>query len=45
MSVSAEIAQHLIGSAERWFAVDNPVGNEKPSEKTPKKPGLSKTLE
>ena len=25
MSIAAEIAQHMLGTAERWFGVDDPV--------------------
>ena len=36
MSVGAEIAQHLIGSTERWLAVDHPSRRVKLTDQTPK---------
>jgi hypothetical protein len=41
MSVSAEITQHLIGSAERRLAVDHPSPRIKLTDQTPKHFGLS----
>ena len=41
MGVSAEIAKHLIGSAERRLAVDHPSQREKLTDQTPEQPGLS----
>ncbi len=41
MGVSAEIAKHLIGSAERRFAVDHPAGRVKLTDQNPKQFGLS----
>jgi len=29
MGVGAEVAKHLLGSAERWFAIDHPARNKK----------------
>jgi hypothetical protein len=45
MGISSEVSEHLIGSAERWFAVDDPTVAEQLSEKTPKQPWLSERLE
>jgi hypothetical protein len=41
MGVSAEIAQHLIGSTERRLAVDHPSRRVKLTDQTPKQFGLS----
>ena len=41
MGVSAEIAKHLIGSAERRLAIDHPSQREKLTDQTPEQPGLS----
>jgi hypothetical protein len=41
MGVSAEIAQHLIGPAERRLAVDHPSRGVKLADQTPKQFGLS----
>jgi hypothetical protein len=41
MGVSAEIAQHLIGSTERRLAVDHPSRPVKLTDQTPKQFGLS----
>ena len=41
MGVSAEIAKHLIGSAERRLAVDHPSRGEKLTDQTPEQTGLS----
>jgi hypothetical protein len=43
MGVSAEIAQHLLGSAERRLAVDHPSGRVKLTDQTPKQFGLRQT--
>ena len=40
MSVGAEIAQHLIGSTERWLAVDHPSPCVKLTDQTAKQFGL-----
>jgi hypothetical protein len=45
MGVGAEVPEHLIGSAESWFAIDYPAGNKKLTDKTPKQSGLSQTSE
>ena len=34
MGVGAEIAEHLVGSAERWLAIDHPVVAEELTEKS-----------
>src|SRR5260370_27396574 len=34
--VGAEVAKHLLGSAECWFAIDHPARNKKLTDKTPK---------
>ena len=41
MGVSAEIAQHLIGAAERWLAIDHPSRRMKLTDQVPKQFGLS----
>src|SRR5260370_31962771 len=43
--VGAEVAKHLLGSAERWFAIDHPARNKKLTEKTPKQTGMRQTSE
>lgn len=43
--VGAEVAQHLLGSAESWFAVDHPARNKKLTDETPKQFGLRQTSE
>ena len=43
--VGAEVAKHLLGSAESRFAVDHPARNKKLTDKTPKQFGLSQTPE
>lgn len=45
MGVGAEVAKHLLGSAERWFAIDHPARHKKLTDKTPKQSGLRQTLE
>ena len=45
MSVGAEVAKHLLGAAESWFAVDNPPRNEQLTDETPKQFGLSQASE
>ena len=40
MGVGAEITKHLIGSAERWFAVDHPVQRIKLADQTSEQLGL-----
>ena len=37
VSISAQIAQHLIRPAERWFAIDDPAMREKLADKTTEK--------
>ena len=32
MGVGAEVAEHLVGSAERWLAIDHPVMAEELTE-------------
>ena len=39
--VGAEVAKHLLGSAEGWLAVDHPSQREKLADQTPEQPGLS----
>jgi hypothetical protein len=34
--VSAEIAKHLLGSAESWFAIDHPAQGEELADETAK---------
>jgi hypothetical protein len=36
MSVGAEVAKHLFGSAERWLAIDHPAWAEKLADETSK---------
>ena len=43
--VGAEVAKHLLGSAERWFAIDHPALKKKLTDKTPKQSGLRQTSE
>ena len=43
--IRAEVAKHLLGSAERWFAIDHPARNKELADETPKESGLSQTLE
>ena len=43
--VGAEIAKHLLGSAESWFAIDHPARNKKLTDKTPKQSGLRQPSE
>src|SRR5260370_26879184 len=38
--VGAEVAKHLLGSAERWFAIDHPARNKKLPHKTPQQTRL-----
>jgi hypothetical protein len=45
MGVSAEIAEHLIGTSERRLAIDHPAVTEKLADKTPPQLGLSEALE
>jgi hypothetical protein len=45
MGVSAEVAKHLLRSAESWFAIDHPARNKQLTYKTPKQSGLRQTLE
>ena len=45
MGVSAEVAKHLLGSAERGFAVDHPAWNMELADKTPKESRLSQASE
>ena len=45
MSVCAEIAKHLLGPAERWFAVDHPARDEKLADEASKQFGLRQTPE
>ena len=39
--VGAEVAKHLLGPAESWFAVDHPSQREKLTDQTPEQLGLS----
>ena len=43
--VGAEVAKHLLGSAESWFAIDHPARNKKLTDKTPKQSGLRQPSE
>ena len=43
--VGAEIAQHLLGSAESWFAVDHPAQGEELADEGAKQSGLRQTAE
>jgi hypothetical protein len=43
MRVGAQIAKHQFGSAEGWFAIDNPPRDEELTDETPKQLGLSQT--
>ena len=45
MSVGAEIAKHLFGPAERWFAVDYPARDEKLADETSKQFGSRQATE
>ncbi len=45
MSVGSQVTEHLVGSAERWLAVDHPAVTEKLAEKIPEAFGLCKGLE
>ena len=45
MGVGAEIAEYLVRSAERWFAIDYPVVTEELTEQALKQPGTSESLE
>ena len=45
MRVSAEIAQHLLGSAESWFAIDDPAQGEELADETSKQSGLRQAPE
>jgi hypothetical protein len=45
MSVGTEVAKHLFGSAERWFAIDNPAWNEELADETAKQFGLGQASE
>jgi hypothetical protein len=43
MSVGAEVPKRLLGSAERWFAVDYPARRVKLADQTSEQSGLSQT--
>ena len=45
MRVGAEVAKHLLGSAESWFAIDHPAVAEELAEKTMEDFGLRQRLE
>jgi hypothetical protein len=45
MGVSAEVAKHLLGPAESWFAIDHPARNKKLTDRTPQQSGLRQTSE
>jgi hypothetical protein len=45
MSVGAEVAKHLFGAAERWFAIDYPAWNEELADETSKQSGLGQASE
>ena len=41
MGVGSQVAKHLVGSAERRFAIDDPMQREKLTDETPEQLGLS----
>jgi hypothetical protein len=43
--IASEIVQNMIGTAEGWLGIDDPVSLEELSEKLAKAMWLSKTLE
>ena len=43
--IASEIVQNMLGTAEGWLGIDDPVLVEELSEKLAKATGLSKTLE
>jgi hypothetical protein len=45
MSVSTEVAKHLFGAAERWFAIDHPARDEELADETAKQSGLGQASE
>ena len=45
MSVGAEVTKHLLGSAERRFAVDHPAERVKLTNQTPEQLGLSQAAQ
>ena len=45
MRVGAEVAKHLLGSAESWFAVDHPLQQKELTDEPPKQSGLRQTSE
>jgi hypothetical protein len=45
MRVGAEVAKHLFGPAECWFAIDNPTRNIELADKAPKELGLGQATE
>jgi len=45
MRVGAEVAKHLFGSAESWFAIDHPTRNIELADKASKKLGLGQATE
>src|SRR6266481_4028414 len=45
MSVRSQVTEHLVGPAERWFAVDHPAVAEELAEKTAEHFGLRHGLE
>lgn len=45
MRVGAEVTKHLLGSAERRFAVDYPAEPVKLTDQTPEQPGLSQATQ
>src|SRR5579863_10247160 len=45
MSVSAEVAEHLLGAAERWLAIDHPARDKKLTHETPKQFGFRQAAE
>lgn len=45
MSVGAEVAKHLLGSAERWFAIDHPARGEESADEASKQSGLGQASE
>ena len=42
--VASEIVQNMLGTAERWLGIDDPVLAEELSEKVSKATGLGETL-
>ena len=45
MSIRAEVSKYLVGSPERWFAVDHPVQRVKLPDQTPEEVGVGQTAQ